>query len=98
MARLSVTIDGAPLSDDEARAFWQRFSAYMDEHKGDLAGFAQSEGLASVHPKTSPAGALLVGSRSAPQGAYATAPRSAAAESGGGGGARRERSRKNRGA
>jgi hypothetical protein len=47
---LAVWVDGAALPDDEARAFWQRFSAWMEAHRGDLAGFAALEGFASVHP------------------------------------------------
>lgn len=73
--QLAVVIDGAPLADSEARAFWQRFSAHMEAHKGDLAGFAAAEGLASVHPEARDQGPVLVGSRSAPQRAYANAPR-----------------------
>jgi hypothetical protein len=71
---LSVRIDGIALSDDEARAFWDRFSLYMDEHPRDLAGFAKSEGLASVEPQMGGSGgAVLVGSKSAPQRPYANA-------------------------
>ena len=47
---LVVLVDGAPLPDDEARRLWERFSAWMEEHPGDLAGFAAKEGYASVHP------------------------------------------------
>jgi len=72
--RLAVTVDGAPLGEEEARAFWGRFSAFMEEHRGDLAGFAKAEGFASVHPETGPTGAVLVASRTAPQRGYATAP------------------------
>lgn len=61
-------MDGA-----EARGFWQRFSAYMDENKGDLAGFAAKEGFASVVPETGKSGARLRVSRTAPQPAYANA-------------------------
>lgn len=71
---LRVTIDGEALPEPEARAFWTRFSDYMETNKGDLAGFAKSEGLASVHPKMSPEGALLVGSRKESQQPYANAP------------------------
>lgn len=85
MPRLAVTVDGAPLPEEEARAFWGRFSAWMEEHKGDLAGFAKSEGLASVHPKTSREGALLVASRSAVQEPYRNAPRDDGGGRGGGG-------------
>jgi hypothetical protein len=71
---LAVTVDGAPLGDEEARAFWARFSAFMEEHRGDLAGFAKAEGFASVHPETGATGAVLVVSRTAPQRGYTTAP------------------------
>ena len=61
------------MAPEEARAFWQRFSTHMDEHKGDLAGFAAKEGFASVVPETGKSGARLRVSRSAPQPAYANA-------------------------
>jgi hypothetical protein len=70
---LKVVVDGASLSEVDARSFWQRFSAWMEAHEGDLAGFARSEGLASVHPEIEPEGASLVGSRTAPQKPYAKA-------------------------
>lgn len=73
-APLAATIDGEPLGDEEARALWKRFSAWMDEHKGDLAGFATSEGLASVHPEMHGERAVLAGSRTGAQRAYASAP------------------------
>ncbi len=73
-ANLAVVVDGKALGDDDARAFWARFSAYMESHRGDLAGFAKQEGFASVHPETGPRGAVLVASRSVPQRAYTTAP------------------------
>lgn len=69
--RLSVVVDGAPMAADEARAFWGRFSAYMEAHHGDLQGFAAAEGFASVHPETGPEGAVLVVSRTAKQRPYA---------------------------
>jgi hypothetical protein len=71
---LSVKIDGQALPEEEARAFWARFSAWMDTHPGDLGGFARSEGLASVHPEMHDGVPVLIGSRTAPQGAYTTAP------------------------
>jgi hypothetical protein len=77
VSALKVRIDGAPLGDDEARAFWKRFSNHMEEHKGDLAGFAKSEGLASVRPEMDAGNAVLVGSRTAAQQAYVTAPKKA---------------------
>ena len=70
---LAVKIDGEPLAEDEGRALWQRFSAFMQDNRGDLAGFAKSEGLASIHPAMEGGRAILVGSRtsSVPQRAYA---------------------------
>lgn len=73
-SRLSVLVDGEPMSDDDARAFWSRFSAHMETHRGDLAGFAKAEGFVSVHPEMSAGRAVLIVSRSAPQRAYRTAP------------------------
>jgi hypothetical protein len=72
---LRVVIDGAALPESEGRAFWQRFSQWMEQNTGDLAGFARNEGLASVHPEMHAGMAVLVGSRSAPQGAYTSAPK-----------------------
>ncbi len=71
---LRVSVDGAPLPNEEAQAFWQRFSQWMEEHEGDLAGFARAEGLASVHPEMHAGSPVLVASRSGPQKAYASAP------------------------
>ncbi len=90
---LRVLIDGAPLADPEARALWQRFSAWMEEHQGDLAGFARAEGFASVHPELHDGEPVLIASRTAPQQPYENAPtrrgRSATAPS-----PRRRRSRR----
>lgn len=68
--RLAVIVDGAPLPDEEARIFWARFSEHMDAHAGDLAGFARSEGFASVHPEAQRGVAVLVVSRSEAQRPY----------------------------
>ncbi len=80
MSALSVVVDGAPLGNDEARAFWKRFSDWMEERRGDLAGFACAEGFASVHPEMRGDGPMLVVSRSEPQRAYQSAAKN---ESGG---------------
>ena len=72
---MAVIVDGEPLAEAQAREFWQRFSDYMEEHRGDLRGFAEKEGFASVHPRVGAQGAELVVSRTAPQGAYGNAPR-----------------------
>ena len=59
-SRLAVLIDGAPLSDDDARDLWTAFSQHMDEHEGDLAGFAKLRGYASVKPEARKGQAVLV--------------------------------------
>ena len=73
MSSLKVHVDGVPLGEEEGRAFWRRFSAWMDQNAGDLAGFARTEGLASVHPEMHANGPVLVGSRTTPQRPYAKA-------------------------
>ncbi|WP_437958508.1 hypothetical protein WME76_01845 [Sorangium sp. So ce119] len=59
-SNLAASIDGAPLSDEEARDLWTRFSRYMDEHRGDMAGFARESGYVSVTPTFERGRALLV--------------------------------------
>lgn len=68
---LHVKVDGAAMPEAEARAFWQRFSDWMEEHKGDLAGFAAKEGFASVHPSVENGKPVLLVSKKAPQKPYA---------------------------
>ena len=51
MSLLRVLIDGDPLPDLEAIAFWKRFSVWMDENPADLKGFAEAEGFSSVSPE-----------------------------------------------
>jgi hypothetical protein len=75
VSALRVVLDGVALPDDEARAFWKRFSAWMDDKEGDLAGFARAEGLASVHPEMREGRAVLTGSHTAPQRPYGPAPK-----------------------
>lgn len=70
---LRVLIDGTPLAEPESRALWERFSAWMDEHVGDLGGFARAEGFVSVHPELHDGEPVLVASRSAAQRPYTTA-------------------------
>ncbi len=67
---LRVRIDGELLAEEPARDFWKRFSAHMEANKGDLAGFAANEGLASVRPAFEDGAALLIGSRSEAQVPY----------------------------
>ncbi|WP_187345852.1 hypothetical protein [Sorangium cellulosum] len=59
-SNLAASIDGAPLPDEEARDLWTRFSRYMDEHRGDMAGFARENGYVSVTPTFDRGRALLV--------------------------------------
>jgi hypothetical protein len=47
----------------------------MDENPGDLAGFAETEGLKSVVPEMHSGAPVLVASRSAPQKPYTSAPK-----------------------
>ena len=76
-AKLTVRVDGVVMADEDARAFWARFSEHMETNKGDLAGFARAEGFASVRPTLGPDGPELVVSRTAPQQPYARAGSSA---------------------
>lgn len=55
-----MLLDGRPLPDDEARTLWQEFSRHMDEHEGDLAGFAKHKGWSSVKPEHREGRAVLV--------------------------------------
>lgn len=75
MGFLAAFVDGVALPEDEARALWRRFSAYMEDHERDLAGFAAAEGFASVVPRMGPGGAVLEASRTRPQESYANARR-----------------------
>lgn len=75
MTALRVLVEGVPLSDEEARAIWRRFSEWMDAKVGDLAGFARSEGFASLHPEMHGGSPVLVASRTAGQRPYGTAPK-----------------------
>jgi hypothetical protein len=68
---LAVVIDGVALPRDEARALWERFSDWMEEHRGDLAGFAAREGYASVHPDVDGGRPVLRVSRTETQQPYA---------------------------
>ena len=69
--RLGVLVDGTPMPEPEALSFWERFSDWMEEHRGDLAGFAAQEGFASVHPGVDGDRPILRLSRTAGQRPYA---------------------------
>lgn len=59
-AKLVVVVDGRPLGEEEARALWSEFSFHMDEHEGDLDGFAKKKGWAKVKPEARGGKAVLV--------------------------------------
>ena len=90
-SNLGVLVDGVALPDDEARALWERFSDWMEEHRGDLAGFATREGFLSIHPGVDNGRPVLLASKTAAQRPYGPAtsvaqpPRSAGSKSGGSG-------------
>jgi hypothetical protein len=75
VSNLAVLVDGEALPADKARELWARFSAYMEEHKGDLGGFAAQEGFASVHPSMKDGAAVLLVSRTSAQRPYAPVDR-----------------------
>jgi hypothetical protein len=67
---LLARVDGALLPEKEARDLWARFSAYMDEHRGDLGGFAKQEGLTSIRPSFEDGAAILIASHTETQAPY----------------------------
>lgn len=71
--------DGIDLPKTEALAVWQKFSAWMDAHPGDLAGFAEEIGAKSVRPTLDVRGPVLLISGSEVQQAYGSAEGMAAA-------------------
>jgi len=57
---LAVIVDGRKIEGDEARAIWVRFSAHMDEHEGDMDGFARAEGLLAARTEHRAGQAVLI--------------------------------------
>jgi|GEM_PF-4838493 len=57
---LAALVDGVMLTEDAARDLWKRFSDYMGEHRGDLAGFAKTNGFVEVVPEHRGGKAVLV--------------------------------------
>jgi hypothetical protein len=43
-SRLAVIVGGKTLPAEDARALWEKFSAYMETHRNDFVGFARQEG------------------------------------------------------
>jgi hypothetical protein len=72
-SNLGVLVDGVALPADEARALWERFSEWMEEHRGDLAGFAAREGFVSIHPGVEGGRPVLLASKTAAQRPYGPA-------------------------
>ena len=81
MGDLAVYVDGEPLSTEDARALWLRFSEWMELHRGDLAGFASKEGFSSVHPGVENGRPVLHASRTAAQKPYAPVGRAGGSQS-----------------
>ena len=77
-SRLLALIDGVALPDEEGRALWREFSAHMDEHRGDMAGFAKKKGWVSVSPEHRGGKAVLLVRTTAAPPQPAEAPRPAA--------------------
>lgn len=57
---LVAFVDGTALPEDAARDLWKRFSEYMGEHKGDIAGFAKLAGFVQISPEYRGGRAVLV--------------------------------------
>lgn len=88
--RLGVLVDGVAMPEPEALSFWERFSDWMEEHRGDLAGFAAQEGFASVHPGVDGDKPVLRASKSAGQRPYAAVRGDPPSGASGGSGARHD--------
>jgi hypothetical protein len=65
-ARLVALVDNVPLDPEAGRALWTEFSAHMDAHEGDMAGFAKAKGWVSVAPEYRQGKAVLVVKTGAP--------------------------------
>lgn len=59
------------MPETEAHALWDRFSFWMEDRRGDLAGFAAQEGFVSVHPGVDGDRPVLRCSKTAEQRPYA---------------------------
>ncbi|MEO7112077.1 MAG: hypothetical protein ABI183_16660 [Polyangiaceae bacterium] len=67
---LLARMDGELLPEKDARDLWARFSAHMEEHRGDLGGFAKAEGLTSIRPSVEDGAAILLASHTETQAPY----------------------------
>jgi hypothetical protein len=59
-SRLAAMIDGVTLALEPARELWKEFSAHMDAHEGDMAGFAKLKGWFAVAPEYRQGKAVLL--------------------------------------
>jgi hypothetical protein len=59
-SKLACVVDGAPLSEEDAKALWKEFSVYMDANRGDMAGFAKKKGWFAIAPEYRDGKAMLV--------------------------------------
>lgn len=57
---LVALVDGVALPEGESAALWHAFSEHMDQHQGDMAGFAKARGYVSVRPEYRKGQAVLV--------------------------------------
>lgn len=57
---LAAIVDGAVLPGEQARELWKKFSDYMGEHRGDVAGFAKASGFVRIAPEYRNGKAVLV--------------------------------------
>ncbi|MRG95192.1 hypothetical protein [Polyangium spumosum] len=82
---LAAFVDGVALPDDQARDLWKRFSEWMGEHKGDMAGFGKQNGYTQITPEYRGGRAVLIAYTKEPP----PAPPQKKPAGKGGGGARR---------
>lgn len=57
---LAAMVDGSALPPEQARDLWKKFSDYMGEHRGDVAGFAKSSGFVRIAPEYRNGKAVLI--------------------------------------
>ncbi|MDI1429376.1 hypothetical protein [Polyangium sorediatum] len=97
---LAALVDGVALPEEEARDLWKRFSEWMGEHRGDMAGFAKASGFTKITPEYRDGRAVLVAYTKEPPPAPPPAPpakkpakkpagKGSGARRGGGGGGKR---------
>ncbi len=58
--RLAAIVDGKELKEPDARALWEEFSLYLDDHQLDFKGFAEKKGWSAVKPEHKGGRAVLI--------------------------------------